>query len=433
MFYLLSLINSTTISYGNVLTLYRDDKCQKCKEFADILIAREIEFNIVECDNRNDCPEVPTLIYTKNRLKKAQSTDLSILDQIVEELQILKLEGPWMIIFYENQEPIMEKYLMKAALKFPELNVGKIHKSLVPDSYTIHKYPSLIAFYNSLIKVYEYSYSDISLASFISTLLEPFRELTYSEFQNINTHIFFIVFYQSEQLANYHFKPFAHKYKFISRFYKSSDPDLLKAADIDFLKLRSPQSASSDVLVLSVYKHKRFHKLIITQFNETVIDEWIFLSHYSHLTRVTTNNFYTVFHALKPVILLLTRNEQFFEEMEKVSEEMHESKSFVSYIFAMVDVDLMTGFVETLLPGLDVPKILVYDPSRYLYFVDDSKVIDVSQYIKTIVKKYEKGLLMHWPRNKKRIPKFFILSVFFVVVLCFYAVKCIMKRKIKIH
>lgn len=433
MFQFLITISTFTIPYGNVLSLYRNNLCSSCNEIENILKHRELKLNVVDCEDELNCPEVPSLIYTRNRIKIGQSSDLSVLEHIVQDIKKLTLDGPWLILFYKDDEPLIEKYLIKIALDFPDLNVGKIQQMLVPKRYEIRKYPSIVAFYNSLSKIYEYSLNNLSFNNFVNTLLEPFHELTLSGFMEIKTHVFFIVFYQNEDLVDYHFKPFAHNYKFKARFFKSSDPDLLKLADVDFTKLRSPEKMSSDVLVLSVYKKRRFHKLIITKFNESVIDEWVFNSHYGHLTRVNNDNFYSVFNAFKPVILLLTRKEQLCEELERVSEEIHEVRPFISYLFAVVDVDQMTGFIDSLLPGLDVPKIIVYDPTRYLYYVHDAEIVDVRDYVTMLMTQYEKGLLETWPRvrTSRMVPIFLIIGVLSGIIL--FVVRGMMKRKIKIQ
>lgn len=434
MFQFLSVITAIVIPYGNILTFYKDRSCSMCDEIEKSLIEKNLKYNLVDCDNEENCPKTPQLNFTKNGTLISQKNDLSILNDIVQDIEITELKGPWFILFYEDNEENIEKYLQKAALDFPELNVGKIHSSKVPKRYEINKYPSIIAFWNSLKKVYEYSLNNLSLGNFIRTLLENFSELTLSEFYKIKTHVFFIVFYQNEEIANYHFRQIAHNYKFTARFYKSADPELIKLAGIDFLKLRSPQKSTSDVLVLSVYKKRRFHKLIITKFNEEIINEWVFHSHYSHLTRVNNENFYTIFHAYKPVILLLTRKEQLCEELEIVSEDLHEVRPFMSYIFAVVDIDQMTSFIDTLLPGLTVPKILIYDPSKFLYYVHDDEIKDVKEYVNMLIAQYEKQILKPWPRaykSKLKLRIYGLIAVF--IIISVFMVRKAYERKIKLH
>lgn len=173
------------------------------------------------------------------------------------------------------------------------------------------------------------------------------------------------MFYRDLALVNRHFKQIAHEYKLRTKIYKTNDESLFNMADIypETGDVKDEKKA-----VLAVYKNGSFYKYPYELNDESSLTFWIFHSHFPHLSRITNDNFQAIFHGIQAVLLLVTRGNQYLAEFEKIAKDMNEGIPFMHLNYAAIDVDEYSLFVPSLLPNIDIPSMVIFDPTRSLFF-----------------------------------------------------------------
>ncbi|KAM0687408.1 hypothetical protein COBT_001350, partial [Conglomerata obtusa] len=443
---------------STVLSMYTNSNCEDCRiqasQFEELSYQYDsVQFRNVDCVSC-DCLDnkiLPTYVLSDDQveLKKlvgVQSVDaLKILlkrfgyesaiedaPQSTELVKQMKLSDfnhylikPWLILFYKSVNEPLLAVMQELALKYRnKLRFGVISKKEIQPKenlFNIRTYPSIYAYHNGLSTKFNKASNINNLSGFIDILIKPvLQEIKLQDYQRLITETketFYILFYQDKNLSLSNFTKLANAYKFIATIYMSNDLDLMKHINVEF-NTRNKKVNNESVAVLVANKHGLQHQLKISNFNYDNVNEWIFHTHYPYLTKVNHENFYRVFHSLKPVILLITSEDNFNDNLEKYSEITHDQKATSDYIFATLDINVMPGFVDTLLPGFNVPGITIYDPKRMLYFTENHPLtqIDFKKYINDLRNKYINNLLMSFPfRKKKSVAKvYFILALILV-------------------
>ncbi|KAM0673849.1 hypothetical protein GVAV_002687 [Gurleya vavrai] len=444
------------------LTLYTEQECEDCEEQIKIfnelilpqkIIKRQVDCNSCECD---DVSQFPTMKISEDGKNTAQISGLHTINEIYSFLKMngfeevenlinirkwkakrLKLSDisqnivrPWLILFYKNEsDPMIDIFDDLAGFYKEKCSFGIIHKtefSEYEEKLNIRNYPSIFAYYNGLSEKFNQANTVENLKIFVENLIKPvLKEINYQEFSNLKNkdETVFIVFYKNKEIAYSNFKKLADIYRFICPFYISNDQNLIDLANVSF-QTKNKQIDPKNVLVLVAFKHNKFHQLKISSFNFENINEWIFHSHYPHLTKVNHDNFYRIFNGMKPVVLLLTENEKFDSEFEKIAEEMHGGRASLDYVFATLDVNNINGFVDTLLPKFKVPGVLVYQPKGMFYYASKDILSDekFEEYVRKLIKDYENEKLETYPFKKRKSIRNQIFGLLFILLCVVFLV-----------
>merc|ERR1711915_458763 len=123
-------------------------------------------------------------------------------------------------------------------------------------------------------------------------------------------------------------------------------------------------------VILTVFKDNVFHRCPVPLSNPQEIAQWLFHAHFPNLTRITNDNFYTIFHGIKPAVILLTQGDEFVDLLEYSAEKINDGLPFNEQVLAVLDINEFSMFMPSLLPGLKSPNMIIYDPRRQLFFTD---------------------------------------------------------------
>lgn len=413
------------IDEGYVLSKYFTQWCPSCQSIAPVIeeISNKIDrhganlkIRSADCD-KCSCPNIksyPTLELSKDgevleRLEGGQDYDAivefimrhtgiekSVFDghSAQKEAGVRKLtksdflsgfDGPYVVLFYSREDDKYREIFKELAKIYDgKLNIGEIDSAESAEfvnRYDIRSYPSISGIFNGLVVPFiekEREPNVVSLIEFCDKLIEPsFGNLTLEKFNDLASNLepgepIYVVFHKNVALANAYFQRMAHMYKFRARIYRSDDQALFEKASIFPKALGTGSDASTspnheDAVVLSVYKNGIFYRYTDTFGDEAKITDWIFHTHYKYLTKVDNHNFYSIFHGLKPVMILLTRGEEFVGKMNEFSTDRHLGVPYTDMVFATMEIDEYPMFIPTLLPKLSTPALIVFEPWANLF------------------------------------------------------------------
>ncbi|EJW04097.1 hypothetical protein EDEG_01619 [Edhazardia aedis USNM 41457] len=457
MLHILYLINLAFTSKcdlpdGNVLSLYIPSDCQNCSDVQNSIekIGRilhqnefELETRIFQCDEC-DCTKIdiqkdPVVILSNNQEEKKRLNENISYDDIVnliveyfgyeksifdEKMQndgeVISLytrdfnkglKGAWIILFYDEENENMYAYLKWLADHYKgRLNVARAHENEITwlkNRFHLYSFPVLFGFNNEVSQRFNEEYTVENLQHFCDILLSPdlpdIDYPTYIELAKTSKIPIFLAFHNNLPLVDSYFNKLARDYKFTARLFKSNDSQLIKLANVSFSTTIKKSVNPDDIVVLAIKKKNVFHKLKITSYNYEKIKEWMWHSHYPHLTKINGHNLQTVIKGIKPVVLLLTTGELYDNQLEKISENMHKGAVFAKYVFATMDTDQFTGFVEYLLPNLRIPAVVIVDPIRKIYYTKiykwDENNFESNVY--EMIDLYENDKLLPYPFKQK--------------------------------
>ncbi|CAD25114.2 PROTEIN DISULFIDE ISOMERASE [Encephalitozoon cuniculi GB-M1] len=408
------------INEGYVLSKYFTQWCPACQKMGPLIeeISNKIDrhganlrIRSVDCDECT-CTNVksyPTLELSKDgevlgRLEGAQDYD-AMVEFIVSHTRVEKgvfdghvmqkdaavksltksdflsgFDGPHVVLFYSREDDkYREMFKELAKIYDGKLSLGEIdsaESSELVNRYDIRSYPSISGIFNGLVVPFiekEKTPSMASLIEFCDKLIEPsFRNLTLSKFDEVASKLepgepIYVVFHKNLALASAYFQRMAHMYKFRASIYRSDDQALFERASIFPKELGAGSDPSTspsheDAVILSVYKNGIFYRYSDTFGDEAKITDWIFHTHYKYLTKIDNHNFYSIFHGLKPAMILLTRGEEFVDRMNEFSADRHLGTPYTDMIFATMEIDEYPLFIPTLLPKLSTPALIVFEP-----------------------------------------------------------------------
>ncbi|KAM0678999.1 hypothetical protein BDAP_000377 [Binucleata daphniae] len=457
------------------LTLYTRNKCGPCdriKPFVEEIDSRlernnkALKIRMVNCSTCDCVSEnikvVPELIINNDGVESARLTGFQEFGQIIEFLvantglerqllskriksspgNVVKLnekdfytgfDGPWLVLFYDTKSDAKRELITEIASEYvAKLNVGEIDgntSAMLLQRFSIPKLPSLIALYNGLLVGYNGEDQIDDLRDFIDELIRPsFENIDLKQFTSMRDKNqikspIFIVFYKDLGTANEYFKSVAHEYKFKTRIYKSEDKQLINEAHIDM--------QNKDMSIVA-YRHGTFHECPYDATEMDKIFEWIWHSHYPNVTKMNNDNYFGIMHGLKPIVLLLTKDELFMNEFEQTSERIHKGMPFTDQLFASIDVEIYSSFIPHLLPGIKVPYIVIFDPKTEKFHTQKMKLTKESlqEIVMTMIESYNEKKLFVYPYQHSWLHIFIIVAI--VLVLAFAFIKKLAKKKLKV-
>ncbi|RVD92834.1 disulfide isomerase [Tubulinosema ratisbonensis] len=468
---------------GYVITKYYKDNCpysENVKQIVDELDSRlerndiNIPFRFVDC-NECDCKTedkiktVPALTIHKDGKEIARYGSSGTWEQYVHFLlknidldeKIFKkevkntpgkvtklkahdleygLDGPWLIYFRDNRDPLIGEIIDKLAEEYGEsVNIGEIYaakEDKIIRQFNISYFPLILGMYKGIVMPFTSLFTIENFRKFIDTLIEPsFKSIDYAHFKSELNKLetgepLFIVFYSDPLLAGSYFKKIAHDYKFRAKIFKSNNEKLMELANV---QLKDPQSEGflpdEEKVILKAYKNGVFHSCPHKLDDLKSITEWIFFTHYPHLTRITNENFYPVFHGLKPVILLLSKGEHLNTQLEKFSTSYHGNLPYTNYLFASLDLNLFPLFIPSLLPKMKDPSLVVFLPDKHFFYHKEMDLTEENFKDKAFefISDYENGRLQTYPPKRKSFI-FYLIFVFSISVLA-YGCFCFFRPK----
>ncbi|KRH94952.1 Thioredoxin/protein disulfide isomerase [Pseudoloma neurophilia] len=400
------------------LTKFYSENCDHCtkiaphfNEISDKIKENNLNMKIrnVDC-NTCDCSAldisaIPTVILSKGKeeiarhrgyteykgLVKFLTDNLELDEKIFETTvnsagKVIQLyerdfysgfQGPWLILFYsKRKDPLREVFEELAIKYYGKLNVGEMSEGNAVNllhRFNIQSFPAVIAIYNGILAGYNGTQDLPSVNKFVEKLIAPsFTELTLEKFEEMATKDpktpKFIVFYSNLGLANSYYRKAAHEYKLRADIYRSSDHQLFQRASIYPRKFEDETAKDEEKVVLAVFKDNIFHRCPVPLSDPHEIAQWLFHAHFPNITRITNDNFYTIFHGIKPAVILLTQGDEFVELLEQAAEKINDGLPFNEQVLAVLDINEFSMFIPSLLPGLKSPAMIVYDPRRQLFF-----------------------------------------------------------------
>ncbi|ELQ76395.1 Thioredoxin/protein disulfide isomerase [Trachipleistophora hominis] len=466
-------------SSGSVyLTKFYKENCVHCQnmsphinEIEDMLMRHDtgIKFKQISCDECDcdalDIVAVPTLILNKGKEEISRLRGYSdyngiakfITDNLDVDMKVFSraspedgkvivlyerdfysgFEGPWLILFYSKRKDPIRTIVADVAKKYSgQLKVGEISENNAVNlthRFNIQTFPAVIAIYNGILAGYSGKHTPASVFEFVDRLMAPsFKEINLEEFEQLVSKDAkspkFVVFYSNLGLANSFYRKAAHEYKLRAQIFKSKDPALFQRASIYPKKADEEDAKDEERVILTVFKDNVFHRCPIPLSNPQGIAEWLFNSHFPNVTRITNDNFYTVFHGIKPAVLLLTQNDELVELLEDAANRINTGLPFNDQVMAVLDVNEFSMFLPALLPGLKSPVMVIFDPQRQLFFTRKVRFNSVDFYndLLTLVNMYFEGKLKPYPYRSSW--KKYMFGIIFLFILGFL-VSLVSKRK----
>lgn len=443
---------------GFSLTKYYKPDCSFCDKISPYLDEIDdridnLKYNQVNC-NECDCSElsikgVPTLILRKDGKEIDRLRGYNDFNKIVSfvsqigidpniftnkktksgEVQVLYerdfytgFSGPWIILFYSTKKEPLRDLIKEIAKKYEnKISVGEISKKSsinIIHRFNISVYPTILALNDGILAGYNGKPDLYNFSEFIEKLIAPsFKEIDLNEFESMtkdSLEPIFLVFANNLMLANSYFKNLAHDYKLQTKIYKTSDPLLFDRAGI-----HPKEGNDEDSVILTVYKHKVFHRYPHT-LSFSKMTEWIYHSHFPHLIRITNENFYSVFHGIKPAIILITQNEEFIPEFENIAAKYSLGLPYTEQLFSTLDSNEYNLFIPQLLPGLKSPLVTIFDPRKQLFYYKKINFQeDLEHQIFTLIKEYENNELLTYPYkiNYLKYISYFLLGSLLLIIL----------------
>lgn len=450
----------TSLQNGIVLSKYYLESCAACKRLNPILDeildrASRAQLNIslreVECTNC-DCEGItnfPTLEITKDKLPKARTVgykdytslarwlkDALILDPQVftdhiehEEGKVKELvsrdflsgfDGQWLVLFYRDPKDQRRGLFKEIAKQFrSKINVAEVsdkESENVTVRYNITEYPFIMAINHGTSVPYAGVVDLPSLSEFADKLRKPaFENITYMDLKERTRHLMngepvYVVLYKNFEMASFYFNELAQQFKFKATMYRSDDPAMFSAAghhpkDIgDF----EEDPDHNKMVYLTVFKNSSFFTSPATLDDSHGMVEWIFHTHFPHVTDINNDNFYTVFHGIKPVMLLLTRAEAYLEDFNRLSANWHLGTPSSNLIFATLDTVEYPLFKQHVLQDIKEPAILFYDPVASVWYHKNVRLTkeDFSKTAMDMIDLYFAKRLSKYPPEKSRYTKY---------------------------
>lgn len=468
---------------GIVLNKYYMEGCKACQRISPIIeeirsrlekAAIEVkyrEIECVECDCSSRITTYPTLEITSdqnvtgsltgfkeyNELGKWITETLNLSQNVFENHKEIKdgsvttlvardflsgFDGQWLILFYEEKNDRYREYMKKIAEKHKEkLHVGEVSKSEahgITNRFNVTEYPTVFALNHGTAVPYMGEKSQAGLDKFADRLQEPnFQSITYDQLKaeakdQQNGEPLYVVLYRNFEVASYYFNDMAQQFKFRVKIFKSDDPALFTASGFH------PQDTSdspdktvdhNSMVRLVLFKNGTFFPCQLSLDRGDEIVQWIFHTHFAHVTEISNDNFYTVFHGIKPALILITANEQYLSEFNKLSAERHLGTPYTNLIFAYIDAMNYPNFMKHVLPGVKVPGLIFYDPVRSGWFYGALR-LDKKNFAGEAVKyieRYFANKLAEFPA-KKSYRGYYVGGAWLALIIAYFAFRAYSER-----
>lgn len=449
-----------------------------------------VEVREVEC-TECDCPGIthfPTVEITRDKLpegrvvgykdyrtlSKWMADKLELKPEIFEgiikhtdgkvtELQardfLSGFDGQWLILFYSSaSDPVREHIKTAASEVGRAVHFGEISKKAaknVTNRFNIVEYPYLVGINHGTVVPYAGEHTVNEITKFATKLgRRSFESLTYKQLKAMEHELkkgepIYIVLYKDYELASHYYNDLAQQFKFRATIYKSNDPNMFEAAGFE------PEGANeedrtanhtketdkhgndsgkqilaehSKMVHLVVFRNGTFHHAPNNLEEGPSIIQWIFHTHFPHVTEITNSNFYTVFHGIKPVLVLLSRGE-LADELERLSANMHLGMPYINFIFATLDVGEYPQFHQEVLPTVIDPALAIYDPMKHTWYHEPAELTseNIEQKGRLMIEKYMNGKLAKYPPEKRKW-SYYIIGMWVVGVIAYFALKGMSQR-----
>lgn len=378
-----------------------------------------------------DNVDVPIEVFTRSR-----SSDSHVIT-LYERDFYSGFNGPWLILFYSKKKDPLRDVLARLAVDFSgRINIGEISEGNAVNlthRFNIQTYPAIIGIYNGILAGYNSKQTYEDLHAFANRLIMPsFKEIDLAEFERVvseDPSPVFVVFYSSLGLANSFYRKAAHEYKLRARIFKSKDPALFARASI-YPKKADEEAKDEEKVILTVFKDNVFHRCPHPLTSPQEIAEWLFNSHFPNVTRITNDNFYTIFHGIKPAVVLLTQNDEHVDLLEDAAQRINTGLPFNEQVISVLDTGEFSLFVPALLPGLRTPVMVIYEPQRQLFFTKHVRFSSAHFYddLLSLINDYFEGKLRPYPYQTSI--KKYVFVFLFIAVLAYLVSYKIKKRRI---
>ncbi|WUR02525.1 DnaJ subfamily C member [Vairimorpha necatrix] len=338
------------------------------------------------------------------------------------------LDGPWIVYFYYKESTKFESIMLELQKIYEsKINFGKISYAQSKDlvhQYNLQSYPAIYGFFNGLMVPFLESVNLNELSKFSDKLIEQsFKKLNVSEFKQAiqlldHGEPLYLVFHTDQSKANQYFAEHAHKYKFKTKIYHTNDKMLFAMASIfPSSKDEKANAEDSDMVKLGVYKNGRFYEYKGNINDENELSAWLFHTHFSYVTEIKSSTFSSIFNGFKPALILLTKDEQFIKEFNDFSADRHLGSPFVNLLFAALNTNEYENFVPSLLPNMETPTLVIYDPINK-QFRHTKIPLTKENFTKSAMKvlqMYEHGSLPLYPVIHS-YKKYYILAIGFIIL-----------------
>jgi thioredoxin domain-containing protein 5 len=328
-------------------------------------------------------------------------------------------DGPHVVLFYAREDDKYREMLKELAKIYDgKISFGEINSRESVDllsRFHVRAYPSVSGIFNGLVSSYTGKDTLPGLIEFCDTLIRPsFQSLSLASFNNEVSKLehgepIYVVFYRDVALATGYYQHPAHLYKFKARIFKTNDEHLFERASIFPKAVGSGEGNTTqdpaEAAILAVYKNGSFFRYEGKIGDETATADWIFHTHYRYLTRVDNSNFYSVFHGLKPVMLLLTFSDKFVQKMNDFSADRHLGAPYADMLYAAMDMNEYPLFVPTLLQGIKTPGLVVFEPWKNLFYYTEEELTDpgFEEAAMRVYTLYQNGRLPLYPPRRHRL------------------------------
>lgn len=389
------------VTTGYSITKYYTEKCVHCQSISPKIekIVKSIEkkglditaYNVDTAKCHDEIPDIeaiPTVILRKDNKELLRfSGDMAydkMVDMIVETTEIKRntfepekkipqeiltltkddflssFTGPWIVYFDNGYDHVLEDILLETYKSFNgEVNIARYvgaDKEIIAGRYYIYDFPGLLVMYDGILMRYNGDMSLSAFHAFCSKLVEPsFKEITTDDLTRI-THPAFVVFYSDVVLANRAFRRIAHDLKMNASTFK--------------MKIESEEAVKEPILRLAVFKNGTKFYYDGDMNNEGAIREWLFHSHFPNISKLGMDNFYSIFHGLKPVVSIVTTGgNRELEDFEDIALEQNRGSSSSPYVFTFVDKTEYPKFTETNFGPLKSDYLIVFfDPEQQMFY-----------------------------------------------------------------
>ncbi len=456
---------------GVVLNHYVINNCHACTGLAPIMVELldniektdlDIKYRKVVC-NDCDCTGVrkfPTVEITYDKEVKATTTGLKTygalakwlgdelqlpdpniflnghvdhentkLKKLTEKDLVMGLDGNWLVLFHENNSEV-KKLVGDLAERNPDLSVGEIHKNALGASaarFNIEAYPYLIAMNHGIVVPYVHDLANVAeLKKFVNKLTTPsFQDISFETLRNenkgsTNGEPVYVVIHKDFDVASHYFMDMAQQFKFKASIYRSNDPRMFIESGF------TPNDKSSkhnELVKLFVYKNGSFYPCPAKLEEKEEQVQWIFHTHFPHLNEINNENFYSIFHGIKPVVVLLTNGDKYVKQCEHVAAERPVGAPFSQTIFAVLDDAMYPGFRNQMLSKMpNFPFIAVFNPieSKWHYKNINLSQSNIKQVTMDIINEYFNKTLLVYP-PKESYMKYYVMSAALFIVI-FYLI-----------
>lgn len=463
---------------GYVINKYYLENCFACKRLGPVLEEIEdklsksnsnIKVRKVECTSCEcgDITNFPTVVVTHDKkemgkmvgyknyndltheLKKYLNIDEEIFKNHIDHTEgkvktltakdfLSGFDGQWMILFYnDNKDPRRALFLdlamkYKNKITFGEINASESENVLA--RFNISELPYVMAMNHGNNLPYVGKIDMASFSKFCDVLSKPaYGNISFSELKSLSKDAksgesIYVVLYKDFELSSYYFGDLAQHFKFKAKIYRSNDPAMFASAGkFPILKETSPDDEKKDIsinkqLYLTVYKNGSFYSYTGSIENTNDVIDWIFNTHFPHVTNIKNDNFYTVFHGIKPVVLFLNNSNDLMEKFERLSANWHLGTATSSLIFASLNTTEYPMFKKQILSDIKEPSILFYDPIKSTWYYKKVK-LDINNFSSESMKMIDLfllGKLKSYPQKPSNYGKYAIGTLIITSILFCY-------------